>query len=104
MSKWKTTVITFEEFTDLEFKAPSAFYLRNSLGEYVCFHTRDRAVHRAGLMKFTELVSTILMEAKWVKHQSHSRQSEELTAAQEPDRGQLNERVKEDTYQRLKEG
>lgn len=44
MSKCKTTVITFEEFTDLEFKAPSAFYLRNSLGEYVYFHTRDRSV------------------------------------------------------------
>jgi hypothetical protein len=42
MSKVKITIVTFEEFTDIDFRAPTAYYIRNALGEYVYFHTRDR--------------------------------------------------------------
>lgn len=44
MSKCKTTIITFEEFTDDDFKKPSNFYIMDAMQNYVFFHTRDRAV------------------------------------------------------------
>lgn len=44
MSKCKTTVITFEEFTDDEFKKPSNFYIMDAMQNYVFFHTRQREV------------------------------------------------------------
>lgn len=43
MSKAKVTVVSYEEFTDIGYKAPSAFYVRSALGDYHYFHTRDRA-------------------------------------------------------------
>ena len=42
MSKCKTTVLTFEEFTDDEYRKPSNFYVMDALQNYVFFHTRDR--------------------------------------------------------------
>ena len=42
MSKCKTTVVTFEEFHEEYFKHPSAFFIRDCMGDYVFFHTRSR--------------------------------------------------------------
>ena len=42
MSKCKTTKVTFEEFHEEDFKHPSAYYIRDYLGDYIFFHTRDR--------------------------------------------------------------
>jgi len=44
MSKCKTTVLTFEEFTDDEYRKPSNFYVMDALQNYVFFHTRDRLI------------------------------------------------------------
>ena len=39
----KTTLVSYEEFTALDFKDPSAFYIKLATGEYLFIHTRDRA-------------------------------------------------------------
>ncbi len=44
MSKAKVTVVSYEEFTDIEFMAPANFYIKDAMGFYNYFHTRDRAV------------------------------------------------------------
>lgn len=44
MSKCKTTVLTFEEFTDDGYRKPSNFYVMDALQNYVFFHTRDRLI------------------------------------------------------------
>lgn len=38
----KITEITYEEFIDSEIKKPSNYYIRNALGAYTFFHSRDR--------------------------------------------------------------
>lgn len=44
MSKVKITEVSFGEFTDIEFKPPSSFYIRDCLGVYNFFHTKDRSL------------------------------------------------------------
>ena len=44
MSKPKITVISFEEFSDDDFKKPSNYFIRSAMGDYYFFHTRDRSV------------------------------------------------------------
>lgn len=44
MSKVRVTEVSYEQFTDIEFKPPSSFFIKNALGEYVYFHTRSRDV------------------------------------------------------------
>lgn len=43
MAKPKVTTISFQDFSDDDFKKPSNHYIRNAMGEYVFFHNRDRA-------------------------------------------------------------
>ena len=43
MSKCKTTIITFEEFTDDDFKKPSNFWVKDAMGDYCFFHCRERS-------------------------------------------------------------
>lgn len=40
----KITVVSFEEFTDIEFTPPSIFYYKNALGDLVFIHTSKRQV------------------------------------------------------------
>lgn len=41
-SKIKTTTVTFEEFTDMEFSHPASWWVRSCLGDYTYFHCRNR--------------------------------------------------------------
>lgn len=43
MPKVKTTTISFEEFTDDQFIKPSNHYVKNAMGDFTFFHSRDRA-------------------------------------------------------------
>ncbi|MNF93599.1 hypothetical protein D3C85_488070 [compost metagenome] len=43
MSEIKTTVVSYEQADDIDFEAPSNFYIINALQEFVYLHTRDRA-------------------------------------------------------------
>ena len=47
MSKQKTTVILFEEFSNYEFIAPATFFIQNAMGEYIFIHTAQRAIAQA---------------------------------------------------------
>ncbi len=38
----ETKVVSMEEFCDMDFKSPSNFWIKNCLGEYCFFVTRDR--------------------------------------------------------------
>lgn len=40
----KVTVVSFEEFTDIDFTPPSTFYYKNALGDLVFLHTSSRQV------------------------------------------------------------
>lgn len=42
MSELKTTVVTFEEASDIDFTPPSAYYFKNALGDLIFIHSRDR--------------------------------------------------------------
>ena len=42
MSKIKTTVISFEDFSDDDFTKPSNYYVRMATGDFYFVHTRDR--------------------------------------------------------------
>ena len=42
MSKCKTTVVTFEEFSDIDYRPPSNYYIREASGNFIYFHTRSR--------------------------------------------------------------
>jgi hypothetical protein len=42
VSELKTTVVTFEEFSDIDFQAPSVYYFKDALGNLIFIHTRDR--------------------------------------------------------------
>lgn len=59
MSKCKTTIITFEEFTDDEFKKPSNFYIMDAMQNYVFFHTRDRLVAQSWCDKIYDGAYTV---------------------------------------------
>lgn len=37
-------IIDFEEYTDLEFREVSSFFIKNAMGQKVYFKTRDRIV------------------------------------------------------------
>lgn len=43
MPKQKITIVEFEEYAMIDFKPPSTFYIRNSLGQFVYIHTSSRA-------------------------------------------------------------
>ena len=36
--------VEFEEYTDLEFREVSSFFIKNAMGQKVYFKTRDRAI------------------------------------------------------------
>ena len=38
----KTTLVTYEQFSDIGFKHPSTFYVRLATGEYLYIHSRSR--------------------------------------------------------------
>ena len=42
MSKCKTTVVSFENFSDDDFNKPSNYYVRMATGDFYFVHTRDR--------------------------------------------------------------
>lgn len=44
MSKQKTTTITFDLFSSLEFFPPATFFIQNAMGDYVFIHTAKRQV------------------------------------------------------------
>ena len=44
MSKCKTTLISYEQYNSEDYKHPCEFYVRNACGDYVYFHTRNRAI------------------------------------------------------------
>jgi hypothetical protein len=43
LNKIKTTIINYEEFTSIDFKPPSVYFIKNALNEYIFYHTKDRA-------------------------------------------------------------
>lgn len=59
MSKCKTTIITFEEFTDDDFKKPSNFYIMDAMQNYMFFHTRERSVAQEWCDKIYEGAYTV---------------------------------------------
>lgn len=40
----KTTLVSYEEFTDYEFQPPATFYIMDSLQNYIFVHTSQRSV------------------------------------------------------------
>lgn len=42
MPKCKTTIISFEDFSDDNFTKPSNYYVRIATGDFYFIHTRDR--------------------------------------------------------------
>lgn len=38
----KTTVVSYEEFTDIEFTPPATFFIVDAMQNYVFFHTTSR--------------------------------------------------------------
>lgn len=42
MSKQKTTTVTFDELTSLEFIPPATFFIQNAMGDYIFIHTSKR--------------------------------------------------------------
>jgi len=51
MSEVRTTVVTFEEFSDYQFVPPATFFIKNASGDYVFIHTRERAKAQAWIDK-----------------------------------------------------
>lgn len=43
MSEVKTTKVTYEQFTSIDFEAPASWYVRIATGDYYFYHIRDRA-------------------------------------------------------------
>lgn len=41
------TVVSYAEYTDIDFEPPATFYVRSAMGDYYFFHTRDRAKAQA---------------------------------------------------------
>lgn len=70
MSKEKPEVkiieISFEEFTDIDFRPPATYFIRSALGSYIFFKTKDRgtaqlacnAVYGAG--QYTVIAAKII--------------------------------------------
>lgn len=44
IDKVKTTLVSYEEFTNYEFKPPATFYIMDSLQNYIFVHTSQRSV------------------------------------------------------------
>ena len=42
MTKIKTTLVSYEDFSDLGFKDPATWYIRLATGDYLYIHTRER--------------------------------------------------------------
>lgn len=42
MTKIRTTVVSYEDFSDLGFKDPATWYIRLATGDYLYIHTRER--------------------------------------------------------------
>lgn len=40
----KTTVVSYEDFTSIDFEPPSTFFYKNALGEMIFIHTSKREV------------------------------------------------------------
>lgn len=40
----KITIVSYEEFTDIDFSPPSTWFFCNALGEYIFIHTSKRNV------------------------------------------------------------
>lgn len=38
----RTTLVTYEQFSDLDFKDPSVYYIKLATGDYLYFHSNDR--------------------------------------------------------------
>jgi hypothetical protein len=38
----RTTLVTFEQFSDLDFVHPSTYYIKLATGDFLYFHTNDR--------------------------------------------------------------
>jgi hypothetical protein len=72
MSKCKTTVLTFEEFTDDDYRKPSNFYIMDALQNYVFFHTRDRLVAQEWCDKIYDGAYTVNASKMGKKPESES--------------------------------
>lgn len=42
-SKIKTTIVSYDEFSDYLFQPPATFYILNAMAEYIFYHTSSRA-------------------------------------------------------------
>jgi hypothetical protein len=42
MKETKTTIVNYADYADPEFKAPSRYYIKNAMGDYMFIHTRTR--------------------------------------------------------------
>ena len=40
----KTTLVTYEQFSDLDFTDPADYYIRLATGEYLYVHTKNRKI------------------------------------------------------------
>jgi hypothetical protein len=38
----RTTLVTFEQFSDLDFNHPAVYYIKLATGDFLYFHTNDR--------------------------------------------------------------
>ena len=38
----EVTIVPFKTYSDIDFRDPSSFYIRNGMGDRAYFHTRDR--------------------------------------------------------------
>lgn len=47
MSDVRTTLVTYKEFTDIDFVPPATFFFQNASGDYIFIHTRERAKAQA---------------------------------------------------------
>lgn len=47
MTDLKTTIVSFEDFSALDFMPPSNLFFKNAIGDYIFIHTRDRKVAQA---------------------------------------------------------
>lgn len=47
MSETRTTVVSFAEFSDIEFIPPATFFIQNAMGEYIFIHTSKREIAQA---------------------------------------------------------
>lgn len=43
MTQIRTTVVSYKDFTSMDFVPPATYFIQNALGDYVFMHTWDRA-------------------------------------------------------------